>query len=68
MQKEKLDNTNQNLVRVEDIINELAVRIDPLKIASEKATQYLDCTQELKGLEINQFIRESDNVQKELKK
>ncbi len=54
-------------MRVEDIINELAVRIDPLKIASEKATQYLDCTQELKGLEINQFIRESDKCSKRIK-
>lgn len=63
----KLDNTNQNLLRVEDIINELAVRVDPLKEASEKASLYLDYSQELKGLEINQFIHESDSLQEELK-
>jgi len=64
----RLENTNNNLIRVEDIVNELAVRVEPLKEASEKATLYLDYSHELKDLEINQFIRESESIQDELKK
>ena len=38
----KLDKTNNNLERVDDIVGELQIQVEPLKEQSEKATEYLD--------------------------
>lgn len=56
--EKKLENTNQNLLRVNDIIRELKLRIEPLKFQMEKAKKFLDLHGELKNLEINLFINE----------
>ena len=49
----KLDKTNINLNRVKDIINELETNLEPLKIQSEKATEYLNVKNRLKEKEIS---------------
>ena len=54
----KLEKTNDNLDRVEDIISELESRIDPLREQSEKAKKYIDLKNELKNREINYFVHE----------
>lgn len=64
----KLENTELNLVRVEDIAGELKGRIEPLRKESEKATEYLSLTEELKDIEINLFLNELDKVDNKLTK
>ncbi|MHB8962293.1 MAG: chromosome segregation protein SMC [Saccharofermentanales bacterium] len=57
----KLENTRQNLIRINDIIAELEVQIGPLEQQSKVAKQYLLHRDELKGVEIALFL---DNIAK----
>jgi len=52
----KLEDERQNLVRVNDILNEIAVQIDPLKIQSDKAKVFLEYKEKLQEHEINVFV------------
>ena len=58
--EKRLDNTRQNLDRVEDIIAELESRLEPLEAQSRTAREYLQLRDELKGLELNAFLIRSD--------
>jgi len=62
----KLDNTDQNLSRVEDIVGELSGRVEPLRIDSEKAKQYKELSEQLKDIEINQYINSFEKNDKKL--
>jgi len=55
----KLDSSNTNLERVEDIISELEQRVEPLKQQSEEAREYLTLRDELKILDLNVFLTRS---------
>jgi len=48
----KLDKTNENLVRIKDIVSELNLQIEPLKEESRKAKDYLDIKEKLENIEI----------------
>lgn len=48
----KLDKTNQNLNRVNDIINELSLNIAPLEEASNKAKKYIEIKNKLSNIEV----------------
>lgn len=48
----KLIRTEENLVRLRDIVTELESRVGPLKIQAEKASSFLEYSNEKKGLEI----------------
>lgn len=48
----KLDKTNINLDRVEDIIRELSMRVEPLKAQSDKAKKYKENKDALEEIEI----------------
>lgn len=48
----KLDRTHNNLDRVNDIIEELKVQVDPLKEQSRKALEYLDIKEKLENVEV----------------
>ena len=48
----KLEKTNQNLDRVNDIITELSIQVEPLKEKSNKARRYLSFKEKLKNVEI----------------
>ncbi len=52
----KLNNTNDNIVRINDIVNELETQLEPLKIQSEKAKKFLVLRDELKELEVNVWL------------
>lgn len=52
----KLENTRQNILRIDDIISELESQIDPLKDQSEVAKKYLAFKEELKELEVNLLL------------
>ena len=49
----KLEKTNDNINRVDDIINELKLQVEPLKIQREKALEYLNVSNQLEDLEIS---------------
>ena len=49
----KLDKTHDNMNRVNDIISELEVQIEPLREQKVKALEYLSLNDELKELEIS---------------
>lgn len=57
--QKKLEDERQNLVRVQDILNELEKQVGPLARQSEKARQYLRLKEELKSFEIGAFFLES---------
>ncbi len=48
----KLDRTNNNLDRVDDIIGELEVQVEPLKEQSKKALEYLENKEKLENIEV----------------
>lgn len=49
----KLDRTNQNMERVEDIISELENQVEPLKQQAKKAREYLENKEKLKEVEVS---------------
>jgi len=57
----RLNNTQQNLLRINDIILELDTQVGPLQEQSRIAKQYLTCRDELKSIEIALFL---DNIEK----
>lgn len=58
----KLAATRANLVRIGDIVDELASRLDPLFEQSEVAKQYLKLKEELKSIELNAFLHQYDRA------
>lgn len=53
----RLDKTEDNLVRLRDIMSELEGRVEPLRIQSEKAKAYLLYAEEKRGLEIALWLK-----------
>ena len=62
----KLNDTQQNLVRISDIINELETQVGPLEEQSQQAGQYLDYKSELDDLEINLIINQVEEQKEKL--
>ncbi|HWI54788.1 MAG TPA: chromosome segregation protein SMC, partial [Desulfobacteria bacterium] len=54
----KLEDTEQNLLRINDIIHELETQVGPLEEQSQKAREYLDYKDELSQLEVNLIINQ----------
>ena len=57
----KLDKTNLNLDRVNDIINEVEARVKPLEEQSKKATLYKELKDELENIEVGLLVAEITN-------
>ena len=53
----KLESTNTNLSRVNDIIHEIESRIGTLKTDSEKAAEFLDIREKYRQVEINVILK-----------
>ena len=64
----KLENEQQNLLRVSDILAELEKQIGPLEKQSEKAKIYLKKKEELKTLDVNMFLLDNRQVNEQLVK
>lgn len=58
----KLDRTHANMQRVNDIITEIGVQIEPLKIQKEQALEYLKVKEELESIEIALITSDITNL------
>lgn len=62
-----LRNTKENLERINDIYVEIENQIKPLYNQQVKARKYLDLSETLKKLEVNNYIREIQRIEQQLK-
>jgi chromosome segregation protein len=60
--EKKLDETEQNLLRIHDLVSELEDQIDPLRRQAEKAVLYKKYKEQLKMSEIAMYVHQIDTV------
>jgi len=65
--EKKLEQAEQNLERINDIINELENQLGPLSQQAETARKYLALREELKELEVNVYIQNISKFKESLK-
>ncbi|GKU24781.1 chromosome segregation protein SMC [Clostridium folliculivorans] len=63
----KLDNTEQNLIRINDILSTYEERIEPLRIESEKARVFLELSNELREKEISLIVNHIEKIDTNIK-
>ncbi len=61
----KLEKTNDNLSRINLIINELEVNLEPLRLQAETAKKYLDYKNELESIEIALIAKDINSLSTE---
>ncbi len=64
--EKKLEQTKLNLLRINDILSEIEANIEPLKLQSDKAKQFLDLREELKSIEVGLFVYNITNYKEKL--
>ncbi|WP_138496583.1 chromosome segregation protein SMC [Paenibacillus pinistramenti] len=62
--RKKLEDTEQNLLRIHDLVSELEDQIGPLKEQSEKALHYKELRSRLKDKEISLYIYQIEEIHK----
>nr|WP_314277372.1 chromosome segregation protein SMC [uncultured Peptostreptococcus sp.] len=62
-----LKKSSDNLARIEDIFYEIENQLKPLQNQSKKAEKYLVVSEELKKLELNDFIRQTGHMDKSIR-
>ncbi len=67
MSVKKLEEEQQNLLRVKDILSELEKQVEPLSRQAEKAREYLKKKEELKLYDINMFLLETERIAEQTK-
>ena len=65
--EKKLEQAKLNLLRVNDILSEIEVNLDPLKLQAEKAKKFLSLRDELKTIEIGLFLVNIESYKVKLK-
>ncbi|MBP2001157.1 chromosome segregation protein [Paenibacillus shirakamiensis] len=60
--RKKLDDTEQNLLRIHDLVCELEVQIEPLRAQSAKALHYKELKEQLKHQEISLYIYQIEQI------
>ncbi|OFI07699.1 chromosome partition protein Smc [Clostridium acetireducens DSM 10703] len=66
--EKKLQTTEQNLIRIQDILNTYEERLNPLKIESEKAKKFIHLSEMLNSKDINIILYSIDNIEKQIQK
>ncbi|WP_123054076.1 chromosome segregation protein SMC [Clostridium sp. JN-1] len=61
--QKKLENTDANLIRIDDILRTYNERLEPLRLENEKAKKFISISGELKGKEINIIIHFIETIQ-----
>lgn len=64
--QKKLEDEQQNLIRVNDILSELTRQLGPLERQAETARVYLKKKEELKAFEVNMFLTEFQSIKESL--
>jgi len=64
--EKRLDGTQQNLIRIEDILSTYEERLEPLMNESEKAKKFIKFFEELKSKEVNIIIDAINKVEKKI--
>ena len=62
----KLENTHENIVRVDDILREIEHQLEPLEEQSRVAREYLKLRDKLKIYDLNRFVLEYDSYKKRI--
>lgn len=62
----KLNRTQDNLMRIQDIVDELELRVAPLQRQAKKATIYLEKKAALEEIEISVIVDEVEKLQSEI--
>lgn len=65
--QKKLESERENLVRINDILAELERQIGPLERQAEKARIYLKKKEELKNYDVNAFLMEMEQMERQAK-
>ncbi len=65
--EKKLEQTKLNLLRINDIVNEIEGNIGPLKSQSEKARKFLDLRERLKEIEVGLFLYNIEDYKTKMK-
>lgn len=65
--EKKLSNTDENLIRIRDIISTYEERLEPLRVEREKALKFNDLSEELKEKEVSLIVSNIKFVENELK-
>ena len=60
--EKRLDNTDNNLVRIRDIISTYEERLEPLKVEKEKALKYKKLAEELNVKEVSVLVNYINKV------
>ncbi len=60
--QKKLDETEQNLLRIHDLVSELEDQVEPLRKQSEKAIHFKELKKELKTKEISVYVHNIETV------
>lgn len=66
--EKRLDNTDNNLIRIRDIISTYEERLEPLKVEKEKALKYKELAEELNIREVSILVNHIDRVSCDIKK
>ena len=62
----KLNETEANMVRVRDILNELSTRVEPLQKDAERAERFLVLAEEKKAADVSLWLYDTAHLRKEL--
>lgn len=65
--EKKLSNTDDNLVRINDILSTYEERIEPLRIEREKALEFNELSKDLNKKEVSLIVHVIKNMEEELK-
>ncbi len=60
--EKKLNDTEQNLLRIHDLVSELEDQIEPLRAQSEKAIRFKELKEQLKSSEIAMYVYQIDQI------
>ncbi len=66
--EKKLERTKINLLRINDILQEIEQNLEPLKAQAEKAKAFLDLREELKNVEVGLFLYNIKTYKESLEK
>ncbi|WP_029453272.1 chromosome segregation protein SMC [Clostridium algidicarnis] len=61
--QKKIDSTEQNLIRINDILLTYEERLEPLRIDNEKAKEFLKLSSKLKGLEVSLIVKRIEIIE-----